>query len=65
MSSEQLKMKNDQAALRFQCLVQTENLQVVVWFLLLLPGLFQFVPLLYLLKAKFILNSKCLCLHFK
>lgn len=52
MSSEQLKMKNDQAALRFQYLVQTENLQVVVWFLLLLPGLFQFVTLLYLLKGK-------------
>lgn len=65
MNSEQLKMWNDQAALRFQCLVQTENPQVVVWFLLLLPGLFQFVPLPYLLKAKFILNSKCLCLHLK
>lgn len=62
MNNEQLKMRHDQAALS---LVQTENFQVVVWFLLLLPGLLQFVPLLYLLKAKVILNSKCLCLHLK
>lgn len=34
MNTEQLKMKNDQAALRFQCLVQTENLQAVLWLLL-------------------------------
>lgn len=65
MNNEQLKMKNDQAAVGFQWLIQTENLQAVVWFLLLLPGLFQFVPLHYLLKAKFIPNSKYLCLHFK
>lgn len=66
MNSKQLKMKNDQATLRFRCLVvQMENLQVVVWFLLLLPGLLQFGPLFYLLKAKFILNPKCLCLPIK
>lgn len=40
MNNEQLKMRNDQAALRFQRLAQTENFQVVVWFLLLLPDYF-------------------------
>lgn len=57
MNSKQLKIRNDQVRLRFQCLVvQTENLQVVVWFLLLLPVLLQFGPLFYLLKATLIPN---------
>lgn len=63
MNSKQLKMRNDQERLRFQCLiVQTENLQVDVQFLMLLLALLQFGPLFYLLKAKFMPSHKCLFL---